>query len=146
MLLNTENIRRTGIGTPKLMPLWIGPFTVVRRVEPTAYELELAADRKMHDVFHVHLLKKWNADKLPVIPVPPTLTLKGQQEFEVHKILGEKSKPVHRKGRGNLKFKRQYLVSWRGQDYSCNSWEPESNLKNARQKIDEFWEKTRLGL
>jgi len=63
VLVSTENIKRAGIGTPKFMPLWIGPFKVMKRVEPTAYELELARDMRMHDVFHVSLLKPWNAEK-----------------------------------------------------------------------------------
>ena len=86
VLISTENIKRTGMGTPKFMPLWIGPFKIIRRVEPTAYELELAPGMRMHDVFHVSLLKPWNSDKHGVIPIPPTLTLGGQQEFEVQQI------------------------------------------------------------
>jgi len=34
VLFSTENIIRAGIGTPKFMPLWIGPFKVIKRVEP----------------------------------------------------------------------------------------------------------------
>jgi len=70
VLLSTENIRRAGIGTAKFMPLWIGPFKVIKRVEPTAYELELARDMRMHDVFHVSLLKPWNAEMHGVLPIP----------------------------------------------------------------------------
>ena len=43
-------------------------FRVLKRVEPTAYELELAPNMRMHDVFHVSLLKKWNSEKHGVIP------------------------------------------------------------------------------
>lgn len=53
VLLSTENVQRTGIMTPKFMPLWIGPFKIARKVEEKAYELELAANMRMHDVFHV---------------------------------------------------------------------------------------------
>ena len=43
VLLSTENIRsRAKVGTPKFMPLWIGPFKVVKKVEHTPYDLELA--------------------------------------------------------------------------------------------------------
>ena len=48
---------------------------VIKRVEPTAYDLEQARDTSMHDVFHVNLLKPWNAEKHGVIPRLPTLTL-----------------------------------------------------------------------
>ncbi len=143
VLISTENMKRSGIGTPKFMPLWIGPFKILKRIEPTAYELELAQGMRMHDVFHVSLLKSWNSEKHGVIPIPPTLTLAEQQEFEVHKIVDHREKHVHHVGKGRPKFRREYLVSWRGQDYSNNTWEPEKNLQNARKKVNEYWE-TRL--
>ena len=139
VLISTENIRRTGMGTPKFMPLWIGPFKIIRRMEPTAYELELAPGMRMHDVFHVSLLKPWNSEKHGVIPIPPTLTLGGQQEFEVQQILDHREKHIGRAGRGRPRCTREYLVSWRGQDYSNNTWEPEKNLQNARKKVEEYW-------
>ena len=143
VLLSTENMKRIGIGTPKFMPLWIGPFKITKKVEPTAYELELAQGMRMHDVFHVSLLKPWNAEKHGVIPIPPTLTLGEQQEFEVQRILDHREKHASHAGRGRPKRRREYLVSWRGYDYSNNTWEPEKNLQNARKKVDEYWE-TRL--
>ena len=100
VLLSTENVQRTGIGTPKFMPLWIGPFKIVRKVEETAYELELAAHMKMHDVFHVSLLKPYNAAKHGVVPVPPTLTLGKQQEFEVQSVLGERTRKIKHPRKG----------------------------------------------
>ena len=139
VLISTENMKRTVIGPPKFMPLWIGPFKIVKRVEPTAYELELASEMRMHDVFHVSLLKPWNAEKHGVIPIPPTLTLGEQQEFEVNKILDHREKHVSHARKGKPKFRREYLVSWRGQDYSNSTWEPEKNLQNARAKVNEYW-------
>ena len=37
------------------MPKWIGPFTVVKRVGKTAYELDLPANTKIHDVHFMFL-------------------------------------------------------------------------------------------
>ena len=99
------------MGTLKILPLWIGPFKIIRRVESTAYELELAPGMRMHDVFHVSLLKPWNSDKHRVIPIPPTLTLGGQLEFEVQQILDHREKHIGRAGRGRAKCTREYLVS-----------------------------------
>jgi len=146
VLLSTENIKRAGIGTPKFMPLWIGPFKVITRVEPIAYKLELAKNMRMHDVFHVSLLKPWNAKKHGVIPIPPSLILGEQQDFEdfeVQKILDHRGRHISHAGRGRPKCKHEYLVSWRGRDYSDSTWGPERNLQNARKKVDEYWE-TRL--
>ena len=122
------------------MPLWIGPFKIVKKIEETAYELELAANMRMHDVFHVSLLKPYNPAKHKVVAIPPTLTIGEQQEFEVQSILGERTRKIKHPRRGQATILREYLVSWRGQDYYANTWEPEKNLKNARAKIQEYVE------
>ena len=87
-------MKRSGIGTPKFIPFWIGPFKILTRIELIAYELELAQEMRMHDVFHVSLLKSWNSEEHGVISIPKTMTLAEQQGFEVHKILDHREKHV----------------------------------------------------
>ena len=94
---------------------------------------------RMHDVFHVSLLKPYDPTNHQVVPVPPSLTMSGQEEFEVRQIIGHRDiTNKHTKNKGAIK--RQYLVSWRGQDYSSNTWEPDAHLKNCPEKIKEYWE------
>ena len=75
------------------MPKWIGPFKIVRRVADTAYELELPASFKLHDTFHVSLLKPYRSDGTH--PPPPELTTDGTVEWEVELILGRPSHKVY---------------------------------------------------
>jgi len=84
---------------------------IIRRVEETAYELERSATMRMHDVFHVSLLKPYNAEKHTVVPMPPTLTVGGQREFEVQQILAHKEKQIKHAKKGRPTVLREYLVS-----------------------------------
>ena len=71
------------------------------------------------------------------------MTLGEQQEFEVQKVLDHRERHISHASRGRPKCKREYLVPWRGQDYSIGTWEPGRNVQNARKKVDEYLE-TRL--
>ncbi|KAL8132071.1 hypothetical protein AgCh_007823 [Apium graveolens] len=56
----------------KWSPRYIGPFEVLRRVGKVAYKLVLPPQMQhLHNVFHVSLLKKYNADASHVIELGP---------------------------------------------------------------------------
>lgn len=131
VLLSTRNIHLKGPGSPKFMPKWIGPFTVVKRIGKTAYELELPANMKVHDVFHASLLKPYHKDGR-VQPPPPELMVDGQEEFEVELILDRR---LQKSGK---KTKKYYCVKWRGYGHEHNTWEPEDNLSHCQEKIQVY--------
>ena len=76
VMLSTRSIHLKGPGSPKFMPKWIGPFTVVKRIGKTAYKLELLANMTVHDVFHASLLKPYHKGER-VQPPPPKLMVDG---------------------------------------------------------------------
>ncbi|MCI37684.1 hypothetical protein A2U01_0058908, partial [Trifolium medium] len=66
--------------TKKLCPRYIGPYQILRRVGPVAYQLALPPSMSgMHDVFHVSQLRKFIPDpfepvELEAIDLQPDLT------------------------------------------------------------------------
>ncbi|KAK8659958.1 hypothetical protein V6N13_030148 [Hibiscus sabdariffa] len=54
----------------KLSPRYIGPYEIVERVGPVAYRLLLPPElERIHDVFHVSMLRKYRSDLSHVMPV-----------------------------------------------------------------------------
>ena len=52
----------------KLSPRFIGPYEVIERVGPVAYRLALPLElEKIHNVFHVSLLRSYKLDPSHVI-------------------------------------------------------------------------------
>jgi hypothetical protein len=58
VLLHTKNFKFETTGVRKLMPRWCGPFAVKEAVGLVAYRLDLPVNLKMHNVFHISLLKQ----------------------------------------------------------------------------------------
>ena len=66
----------------KLSPRFIGPYQIVERVGPIAYRLDLPSDlAKVHDVFHVSMLRKYIADPSHVLSEQP-ITLRDDLAYE----------------------------------------------------------------
>ncbi|KAH0781530.1 hypothetical protein KY290_001128 [Solanum tuberosum] len=57
----------------KLSHKFYGSFSILRRIRQVAYELDLPNDSRIHNVFHVSLLKAFKGDQLPPITELPTL-------------------------------------------------------------------------
>lgn len=133
VLLSTKNLTLKMQGSNKLLPRFIGPFKIAQQVNAVAYRLELPPVLKIHDVFHVSLLKQYRPSGR-VQPPPLPILIDGVLEFEVEAIL------KHRKRRyGRGKPKVQYLVKWLGYGEEHNSWEPEANVCNCPLRVNEYW-------
>ena len=51
----------------KLAPRYCGPFEILSRVGPVAYQLALPMNLKVHNVFHIFVLKRYVHDATHVI-------------------------------------------------------------------------------
>jgi hypothetical protein len=74
VLLSTINFKLAHPRTRKLLPKWVGPFKVTKRIGKVAYKLDLPPNLRMHNVFHVQLLKKYR-DNGKVQPPPPPIEI-----------------------------------------------------------------------
>jgi Chromo (CHRromatin Organisation MOdifier) domain len=103
-------------GTKKLMPRRYGPFKIMKKISPVAYQLNLPQLMKIHDVFHADLLspyKETEAYGTPYMRPPPDIK-EGEEEYEVKAILDM---------RHFSRWKKlQYLVHWVGYPHADDMW------------------------
>ena len=130
VLLSSKNLRFK-MGTPKLLPRWVGPFQVHKEVGRHAYELVLPEKWKIHDTFHVSQLAEYHISGTYQPPPPPAELLEGELEYEVESAMDHREHRTSIRGRPNF----DYLVRWRGSRSDDDTWEPERNLKNASQVV-----------
>jgi hypothetical protein len=98
-------------GKGKLGPCFYGPFKIVEKVGDTAYKLQMPRGAKIHDVFHVGLLKKF-CGELPLEPGVLPVIRHGRACLEPEKVLKS------RMARG----RHELLVSWKGQTAASATW------------------------
>ena len=137
VLLSSKNIRVRGPLTAKLMPKWMGPYTISKRIGKVAYQLSLPPGMKIHNVFHASLLKVYHSDgnvQPPEFENLATYKINADLEYEVDMILAHRD-TVYRK-----KSVRQYFVQWVGYGTEHNTWEPESELmRKCSTLITAYW-------
>lgn len=128
-MVSTKNLNVTSqIGRPaaKLDHRWAGPFVVLEKNSAVSYKIELPANMRVHPVFHMSVLKRYQEATNERFPGrnpdrPPPVIVDEEEEFEIEEILAHETK------RG----KTRYLVKWKGYPLSDASMLPESDLKNA---------------
>ena len=54
----------------KSSPRFIGPYEILERIGPMAYCLALSSElAKLHNLFHVSLLRRYRSDESHILPV-----------------------------------------------------------------------------
>lgn len=94
MLLNSLNLKLKHLGSRRLLPHWVGPFTIEHRIGPVAYHLKLPDSmHTIHPVFYVSKLVKYRMDG-GYQPTPPPIEMEGDLKYEVKKILDKRAQKV----------------------------------------------------
>ncbi|XP_061361823.1 uncharacterized protein LOC133305582 [Gastrolobium bilobum] len=87
------------LGVRKLSPRYIGPYQILKRVGPVAYQLALPPNlANLHDVFHESQLKKYLADPSHVV-LPDIVEVRPNLKIPVvpYKILDKEEKRLRSK-------------------------------------------------
>ncbi|KAH9751613.1 hypothetical protein KPL71_014358 [Citrus sinensis] len=109
----------------KLSPRYIGPYEIIERIGPLAYRLALPPKlSRIHDVFHVSMLRKYIYDPSHVLSKQP-IQLKEDLTYEEEpvEILEEKHQVLRSKTIPLVK------VRWRNHTKEEATWEHEDLMR-----------------
>lgn len=101
--------------TKKLWPWFFGPFKILRRVGKTIYELELPPESRIHNTFHVSLLKKVVGQQIVTSTQLPQLETRSR---------GLRSREL-----------QEYLVKWKDLPKEDSTWEGFKILSHLALKL-----------
>jgi hypothetical protein len=120
-LLHRPTLALASPSKGKLRPRYAGPFQIVERIGPVAYRLQLPAEARLHDVFHVGLLKPYNyTGAPPAAPAPLPPVQDGRLVPAPDRVLRAQL------CRGEWKL----LVKWQGLPADDATWEPLQSFKD----------------
>ncbi|XP_071683751.1 uncharacterized protein [Lolium perenne] len=102
----------------KLGPRYAGPFIIVERIGTMAYRLQLPEGARIHDVFHMGLLKPYRgAPPVATPPLPPTAE---------GRLLPSPAKVLRAQLRRDV---WHLLVQWEGLSEEEATWEPREEFQ-----------------
>ncbi|CAI7731057.1 unnamed protein product [Closterium sp. NIES-53] len=132
VLLDTRNLNLSHLPS-KLRPRFCGPFLVEAQVTPVTFRLRLPDTWKLHNAFHVQLLKPYKDPNQQFqgrqLPPPPPVLVQDEPEYEVERVL------THRRRGGKT---LEFLLRWKGYDPTEDSWVVEADMGNARRALKDY--------
>ena len=109
----------------KLSPRFIGLYEILERIGPVAYRLALPLElAKLHDVFHVSMLRRYRSDTSHILPVQD---IQVQEDF----TFDEELKAILDREIRQLRNKQIPLVKefWQHHGMEEATWEPKSTMR-----------------
>jgi hypothetical protein len=108
----------------KLAPKFYGPFKILERIGTVAYRLQLPAKARIHDVFHVVFLKKFEG--------PPPAATPHLPPINHGRALPVPARVLHARPTATS---WELLVSWECLASADASWEPLEDFKERYLKF-----------
>ena len=108
----------------------MGPFRVIERIGSQSYRLALPSHWRIHNVFHISLLKFWKSSSFVQVEAQgETEDLEDPTDpvYEVEKVLRWRKRKV------GSKTIREFLTLWTGYPLEEATWEPEDNFTYPNQ-------------
>ena len=104
---------------------FIDPYEILERVRPVAYQLALPPElTKLHDVFHVSMLRRYRSDESHILPVQDVQVQSDYSYDEEPKaILAQEVKELRNKQIPLVK------VLWQHHAMEGATWEPEVTMR-----------------
>ncbi|CAI7831986.1 unnamed protein product [Closterium sp. NIES-54] len=132
VLLDTHNLNLSHLPS-KLRPRFCGPFLVEAQVTPVTFRLRLPDTWKLHNAFHVQLLKPYKDPNQQFqgrqLSPPPPVLIQDEPEYEIERVL------THRRRSGKAV---EFLIRWKGYDPTEDSWVAEADMGNARRALQDY--------
>ncbi|CAI5480573.1 unnamed protein product [Closterium sp. Yama58-4] len=102
-------------------------------VTPVTFRLRLPDTWKLHNAFHVQLLKPYKDPNQQFqgrqLPPPPPVLVQDEPEYEIERVL------THRRRGGKT---LEFLIRWKGYDPTKDSWVAEVDMGNARRALKDY--------
>jgi hypothetical protein len=126
--LDTRNLKT--FYHKKMAPKREGPFEIEEVLGPVTYRLKLPKTWKIHNVFHAVLLKPYihTFTHGENFTRPPPELLEDKEVYEVETIV------KHRKTKNGI----QYFIRWKGYPIAEASWEPEENMSQDGNMLEQY--------
>jgi hypothetical protein len=110
--------------TGKLKPRYVGPYRVTAVINPVAVRLQLPPGARIHDVFHVGVLKKFMGSPPDAPPALPNTVDGAVVPTPERVVQGRRARGVP-----------QVLVHWLGEPATSATWE---DLDDFKARYPEF--------
>ena len=131
VLLSTKDLKwqMKGRKSEKLIEHFVGPYKVKGIISSNTIELELPKSIRIYPVVNISRVQLYKPQVKGQKKTPPKpVIIKGEEEFEVEKIINKRT----------VRGKEKFLVRWKGYIVEEDTWKNKENLENAKELVEEF--------